>query len=159
MKRKRVLLLVLFTSIVCCGLVVFVAYCIDKVLEDIVPKGIKVCNIEIGNLTREQAYKKLSKLKFEIVNKPVYIKYHKKMWKFSLGELGVEIDFDDTINAAFAVVRADTLIERLILRYNVARNSYNVHAGIKIDKKSLINFNIRKLNKKDSMDILCILKE
>jgi len=39
-------------------------------------------NIEIGNLTREQAYKKLSKLKFEIVNKPVYIKYHKKCGSF-----------------------------------------------------------------------------
>ncbi len=64
------------------------------------------------------------------------------MWKFSLGELGVEIDFDDTINAAFAVARADTLIERLILRYNVAINSYNVHAGIKIDKKSLINLSV-----------------
>ena len=122
-------------------------------------KVLKFAIYKIGNLTREQAYKKLSKLKFKIVDKPVYIKYHEKVWKFSLGELGVEIDFDDTINAAFAVVRADTLIERLILRYNVARNSYNVHAGIKIDKKSLINFNIRKLNKKDSMDILCILKE
>ena len=100
--------------------VVFTAiYYIDKRVDRFIAKGVKVYDMEIGNLTREQAYQKLSILKLKIPSKPVYIRYEGELWKLSLYEVGIEIGVDSIIDSAFNAAKADSLINRLILQYNI----------------------------------------
>ena len=130
--KKRILLGILCVVLVLIGVGVY------SINGDKISKNVYVKDINIGNLTKQEAKKKLSsEYKMETFN----FKYEDDKWSVNPKEINVTYDINETIDKAYNVNRDSNIVVNIF-------NSLKSMAGYKTNINVSINCDEDKLEKK-----------
>ncbi|MGM9535543.1 MAG: VanW family protein [Intestinibacter sp.] len=130
--KKRILLGILCVILVLAGVGAY------SISGDKISKNVYVKDINIGNLTKQEAKKKLSsEYKMETFN----FKYGDGKWSVNPKEISVTYDIDETIDKAYSVNRDSNIVVNIF-------NSLKSMAGYKTNINVSINCDEDKLEQK-----------
>ena len=130
--KKRILLGIL------CVILVLIGVGVYSVNGDKISKNVYVKDINIGNLRKDQAKKKLSsEYKMETFD----FKYEDDKWSVEPKEINVTYDIDETIEKAYNVNRDENIVVNIF-------KSLRSMAGYKTNINVSINCDEDKLEKK-----------
>jgi vancomycin resistance protein YoaR len=99
------------------ALFLFELWLVDRVLP-----GVRVWNIDLGGLTRDQAMERLASNFHYPTNRQLILRYGDQTWSVSAQDLGVQLDAAATVDAALALGHKGDLITRVEEQYDVLLN-------------------------------------
>lgn len=132
---------ILTCSLVFLGIVMFsVIFSLINMSNEKIINGIKIENINISNLTKEQAKEKLQKWYEEIILQDITVKYEDLEENINIKEIEVQTNIDKLIEEALKIGRSG----------NIIKDNYDILFTMLFTKKINveINYNEEKLNKK-----------
>lgn len=114
-KRSFVIRAVVMLLPVCIGLMIISHYTDSKLLKaeatEILP-GVSVGGVSLSNLERQDGIKRLAELEQEISSKTVEIVYNENVHSVTLGQLGLSLDNEETVDQALALSTKMGLLKR-----------------------------------------------
>jgi vancomycin resistance protein YoaR len=111
-------------------------------------RGIKVSNIPVSFLTKDEAVFQLKPKISKFINKPVVLRLGKQKWTIEpKKELGIKIYSEKTINKAFSYGRKGNILNQLKKRFVLWGKPKNIPISYSINQKNL-NQILKKLSKK-----------
>ncbi|MBN1964469.1 MAG: VanW family protein, partial [Anaerolineae bacterium] len=94
--------------------------------NEIYPGVSTVLDVNLTGMTRQEAIAALSRQFVYDEQATFAFRYDSQVWEFTAGELGVSLDVEATVDAAFQAGREGGLIRNLIDQYDIWRNGYPV---------------------------------
>jgi vancomycin resistance protein YoaR len=76
--------------------------------------GVRALGIELGGMTRDQAFAALTVRGDDYLNFPVVLRYNEKTWVVSARQVGVIVDVSQTATAAYAFGRQSDLMSNIL---------------------------------------------
>lgn len=128
------------TKLACLGLLVLallvpIAY--ELAYYGKIYPGITVSGINLGNLTPQQAQRKLEK---EITKKTppiIELQFEDQEWQLTTETVRVRFDFDQTISSAYQLGRRGNLLNRTKEKVNAWKNKTNLELEWQLDQKAI----------------------
>jgi vancomycin resistance protein YoaR len=95
--------------------------------EDEIYPGIStVFDLNLAGMTRDEAKAALSERFSYDQDATFSFRYQDQIWEYTAGDLGVMLDVDATVDAAYNVGRKGSRVERLLKQLEIWRNGYPV---------------------------------
>ena len=143
MKRQQIFLLITSILLVCL-FITNKSYCIDK--ESKIYKNIYIENIDVSNLTKNEAIEKLKKHVY--VKHNIDLIHENKIYKLPLNEIDFKFNIEDKVNKALEIGRNDNRLRNIKTKINLTLGK-NVHISLDSQyDKTKLNLYIKKLAKK-----------
>ncbi|MEW6697458.1 MAG: VanW family protein [Bacillota bacterium] len=98
-----------------------------------VPPGVYVEGVELSNLERQQASKKLKELEQGLMNKEIKLRYQDKSWSMPLEELGFTVNVEDVLNQAMQN-DANALLKRVQTYFHPVKREITLTIGLNREK-------------------------
>ncbi|KPU27087.1 VanW family protein [Caloranaerobacter sp. TR13] len=138
----KIFLIILVVLILLFTLFIFISLNITTIY-----KGVKINNIDVGGLDRNNAIIHLKReLGYKLNNKFVKLIYQDYKYIIEYKELGITYDYYKATNEAFSIGRQGTIINRIRDILYVRANGYNIEMGLLYNDMKLINI-INKVSK------------
>ncbi|MBM7855028.1 vancomycin resistance protein YoaR [Desulfohalotomaculum tongense] len=99
--------------------------------------GIRVKDVSIGGMNKQQAREKLIALQNKMMTIPVTITYKDQCWPLPLREVGLKIDTEETLRRAMNIGHRGSFIECMRLRHRIRKEGYVLAPVLTVDLKSL----------------------
>jgi vancomycin resistance protein YoaR len=98
--------------------------------DEIFPGVSTVLDVNLAGMTRQEAIAALSE-RFAYADDAVFVfRYEGRSWEFTAGELGVALDVEATVDAAYNVGRDGSQIDNLLTQWDMRMNGYLVQPVI-----------------------------
>ncbi|MDD2234436.1 MAG: VanW family protein [Desulfitobacteriaceae bacterium] len=107
--------------------------------QGVIAKGIKVINIDIGNLTREEATAKILPEVSALLKLPLTLQVGKNTVLLPLDQIGLTIAAEATIEQAYKLGKDGNLIQKAIAKTQAAFGGINLIPNNKWDEHKLTN--------------------
>ncbi|WP_051688182.1 VanW family protein [Desulfofalx alkaliphila] len=104
--------------------------------HDIMP-GIKVRDLNIGGMGKEEAGKRLLLLEKQMKEIPVTLTYGEERWQIQLHQVGFEIDKEATLGKAMQLGKKGNVVERLKTKRKISVEGYNLYPVVQVDGEKL----------------------
>ncbi|MBN1202016.1 MAG: VanW family protein [Anaerolineae bacterium] len=94
--------------------------------DEIFPGVSTIFDIDLAGMTRQEAITALSQ-RFEYADQATFtFRYGDRIWNYTAAELGVALDVEATINAAYNAGRSGGMLENLLKQLDIWMNGYPV---------------------------------
>jgi vancomycin resistance protein YoaR len=104
--------------------------------QNILP-GVKIKNIDVGGLNKQQASTELIRLQNELLKIPVQLIFNNQTWTLNLEKVGLKINIEKTVNQAMLIGREGPITERWQLYRRISEEGYVLQPYIQLDKDLL----------------------
>lgn len=132
MKVKKIIFIISFLLIlISLGMYLFFIINTDKIYKNIYVKG-----IDIGEMTKKEAYDKIAEeFSFGVLS----LNYNGKKWEINLQESGFSYDIESAVNQAFEIGRNKDIFQNIIKIISI--NNFNQKEEVDLD----YNHNYKKI--------------
>src|SRR5699024_8118059 len=128
MMKKKVIIILIALVIVLSGVAGGGYYVYSHTVDiDTIYKGIKIEDLDIGGMTKEEAYDFISKgKKSEISEKSMELSYKDDKFTIGLEDLGFDYDYDKAIEKAYSLGRSGGAFSRYKKIKKIKENGENI---------------------------------
>ncbi|MGE5588857.1 MAG: VanW family protein [Clostridia bacterium] len=99
-----------------------------------IAEGVRVADVPLGGLTREEATRVLTSFVSEVVMLPITLLWEDESWQLEPSDMGVEADISTTVDRAMAVGRTGSWLARWRERRAVAASGREIPLVITVDE-------------------------
>lgn len=107
-----------------------------QVGETIVP-GVKIENIPVGGLTRDEALKRLETHLTQNKLATLQVVASNKTWNFKLAQIDVEFCYQDAVNNALSIGRSGSMVKRGLQALKIQYQNVNLPLSVKFNQEKL----------------------
>lgn len=132
------LLIIMFFSVI---------FSLTHITSEKIVRGVKIGNVDVSNLTMEEAKIKLENFKKEVLLKDITIKYNEFQETINVEELDVEINIDKAVKEACLVGKSGNIFkDNYEILFSLVFKK-NIDCNITIDEEKVVR-KIEELNQK-----------
>ncbi len=102
--------------------------------SDQIVEGVKIDNVDVGGLQREEALAKVKAAANKALTQTVNLNYKDRSWKISLAKLGVGTDLDAALNEAVEFGHAGNIWERYLETKTAKHEGKQLNLNYLVDK-------------------------
>ncbi len=106
-------------------------------LDERIPWGVRVNGVDLGELTRTEAEKKLRPLVDLLEQRTLYFYYENRHWSLDPELIGFKVDLDKTLEDAYAIGRKSNLIDSIKELYVSIFDGRNLTLKVHVDAGKL----------------------
>ncbi|MBI4744575.1 MAG: VanW family protein [Actinobacteria bacterium] len=111
-------------------------------------RGIKISNISVSFLTKDEAALKIKSKASKFINKPLILSLGRQKWTIKPKELDTKLNIEKTVEEAFSYGRKGSILNQLKNRFGLWRKSKNIYVVYSVNEKK-INKLLKKISKKN----------
>ena len=102
----------------------------DYKYKTLIPTGIYIGDINLGDLTKEEARDKFKRSVEEKLKNPIILTFNDNQWVFKASEY-IDVDVDKSIDNIITYIQNESLIKRFILRQRLKKSPLKGNPVIK----------------------------
>jgi len=137
-KNKKSKLVIIITGLVASVMIGFVGFFVYNYNTLRIQTNVYIENIDVSNLTKEEAKKKLTKEYSKIIGKDLKCKYNESEYTFNVNDIDFELLLSDSLDDAIHIGRNDNIILAFKEFYSLKfGNTENVNIDYKYDRQKL----------------------
>ncbi|MQL52150.1 vanomycin resistance protein VanB [Desulfofundulus thermobenzoicus] len=133
-KRFRWTLLLVLVGLVTGTMLVLGATFVARGAEKVFP-GVRAASVDLSGLDRDGCRRALASLEGELSSSPVVLLYQDRSWKLSPGEIGLHLDGETMISAAFKAGREGNWWRQWMERRRIKQEGFPVPLAVVINKE------------------------
>ncbi|MDA8226157.1 MAG: VanW family protein [Desulfitobacterium hafniense] len=141
---RKTIIITSVISLALIGLVLFFLFLYTRDSRTILP-GVSTCEVEIGNLTIEEALKKVELKTNEILAQELGFKVEDQEVKIPLKDLGLELDVNTAIQQAYGIGRQGNVFVRTLEKIKASRG-INFELPVKWNESVLLDTIIKRFS-------------
>jgi len=138
MKRRLVIVGSGALAVATTGAIATFAY--DASRKDVVASGVEVGGVEIGDLHKDDAVRRLHRRLEPMMQEPVIVRYRRRQFRFSAADAGVSIDAERTVRRALGESRKGNALSRTVRDLTGGSVSADLPARIRYSRSGLAAF-------------------
>ena len=96
-----------------------------------------VAGMNVGGMSREDALQVLQTRAAQLENDTISFTYNGQTWNPTLSQLGVSVDYNSTLDSAYAVGREPHAMDRFTSSVGLLRNEHDVPLSMTVDQNQL----------------------
>ena len=133
--NKKKIIIILSIIVLCIAIISTIFAVINSTNEKII-KGVKIQDIDVSGLTKQEAKDKLSKMIEELSDKDIILKYGENEEIIKVESLEIKYNFDEALNKAYEIGRSGNILKN---NFDIIRTRiFNTNINMDIDRKSVV---------------------
>lgn len=108
--NKKKIIIILSIIVLCIAIISTIFAVINSTNEKII-KGVKIQDIDVSGLTKQEAKDKLSKMIEELSDKDIILKYGENEEIIKVESLEIKYNFDEALNKAYEIGRSGNILK------------------------------------------------
>lgn len=125
--NKKKIIIILSIIVLCIAIISTIFAVINSTNEKII-KGVKIQDIDVSGLTKQEAKDKLSKMIEELSDKDIILKYGENEEIIKVESLEIKYNFDEALNKAYEIGRSGNILKNNfdIIRTRIFNTNINM---------------------------------
>lgn len=125
--NKKKIIIILSIIVLCIAIISTIFAVINSTNEKII-KGVKIQDIDVSGLTKQEAKDKLSKMIEELSDKDIILKYGENEETIKVESLEIKYNFDEALNKAYEIGRSGNILKNNfdIIRTRIFNTNINM---------------------------------
>ncbi len=125
--NKKKIIIILSIIVLCIAIMSTIFAVINSTNEKII-KGVKIQDIDVSGLTKQEAKDKLSKMIEELSDKDIILKYGENEETIKVESLEIKYNFDEALNKAYEIGRSGNILKNNfdIIRTRIFNTNINM---------------------------------
>lgn len=125
--NKKKIIIILSIIVLCIAIISTIFAVINSTNEKII-KGVKIQDIDVSGLTKQEAKDKLSKMIEELSDKDIILKYGENEETIKVESLEIKYNFDEALNKAYEIGRSGNILKNNfdIIRTRISNTNINM---------------------------------
>ncbi len=125
--NKKKIIIILSIIVLCIAIISTIFAVINSTNEKII-KGVKIQDIDVSGLTKQEAKDKLSKMIKELSDKDIILKYGENEEIIKVESLEIKYNFDEALNKAYEIGRSGNILKNNfdIIRTRIFNTNINM---------------------------------
>lgn len=125
--NKKKIIIILSIIVLCIAIISTIFAVINSTNEKII-KGVKIQDIDVSGLTKQEAKDKLSKMIKELYDKDIILKYGENEEIIKVESLEIKYNFDEALNKAYEIGRSGNILKNNfdIIRTRIFNTNINM---------------------------------
>lgn len=125
--NKKKIIIILSIIVLCIAIISTIFAVINSTNEKII-KGVKIQDIDVSGLTKQEAKDKLSKMIEELSDKDIILKYGENEEIIKVESLEIKYNFDEALNKAYEIGRSGNILKNNfdIIRTRISNTNINM---------------------------------
>lgn len=140
-KWQKVALVIIAVALVLIGIALSTRGVVAALLDDehICP-GVSVDGIDVGGLAISEARVRLEGRVREYEESPILVKRGDSLWRVNPGDLGVRVELEAALRAAYSLGRSGLFWNRIAERFSIVRSGRDIPWTVTVDEQLLRDF-------------------
>lgn len=140
-KWQKIALGILAVALVLMGIALSTRGVVAALLDDEhICRGVSVDGIDVGGLAISEARVRLAGRAREYEDSPILVKRGDGIWRVNPGDLGVSVELEAALRAAYSLGRSGLFFNRIAERLSIARSGWNIPFTVTVDEQLLRDF-------------------
>lgn len=134
--NKKKIIIILSIIVLCIAIISTIFAVINSTNEKII-KGVKIQDIDVSGLTKQEAKDKLSKMIEELSDKDIILKYGENEEIIKVESLEIKYNFDEALNKAYEIGRSGNILKNNFDIIRTRMFNTNINMDIKYNQDIL----------------------
>ena len=135
--KKKVIIIGVLTVLLVFILIFSICFALIHVTKDTIARGVSIRNIDISNLTYNEAKSKLEDKYNLALNTSINLKYEDFSYVIAAADINLNYDLNDALNQAYNIGRGDNLVQNNYTLLKTAIFNKNIECNFSFDEDAL----------------------